>query len=230
HDGLDAALVCLSSPLGIESLPRAQSLALLDAYHEGALALAAPFGVWGAIPLDRPSPADVDRALAGGCVGISLPAGALADFELLPHLDPVLAQIEELDVALYVHPGPGCVRHAVQPASLLEPLWWQALTTYVAQMQAAWHAFATAVRPCHRELRAVFAMLAGLAPLHHERLYARGGARPHLQDANVFYDTASYGAAAIDMLARIVGPQQLLYGSDRPLVDPADLQTPDTLD
>src|SRR5208283_3377189 len=121
------------------------------------------------IPLDRPSPADVDRALAGGCVGISLPAGALADFELLPHLDPVLAQIEELDVALYVHPGPGRVRRAVQPASLLEPLWWQALTTYVAQMQAGWHAFATAVRPCHPELRAVFAMLAGLAPLHHER-------------------------------------------------------------
>src|SRR5208283_3233817 len=90
HDGLDAALVCLSSPLGIESLPRAQALPLLDAYHEGALALAAPFGVWGAIPLDRPSASDVDRALASGCLGISLPAGALADLDLLGQLDPVL--------------------------------------------------------------------------------------------------------------------------------------------
>ncbi len=39
RDGLDRALVCLSSPLGIESLPRAQALGLLDAYHGGALAI-----------------------------------------------------------------------------------------------------------------------------------------------------------------------------------------------
>ena len=77
-DGLDRALVCLSSPLGIESLPREQALALIDAYHEGALALGEPFGVWGAIALDRADPDDVDRALARGCVGLSLPAGALA--------------------------------------------------------------------------------------------------------------------------------------------------------
>src|SRR5215469_17679676 len=48
-DGLDRAFVCLSSPLGIEALPRGQCLALLDAFHEGALALGQPFGVWGAI-------------------------------------------------------------------------------------------------------------------------------------------------------------------------------------
>ena len=35
-DDLDRAFVCLSSPLGIEALPREQSLPLLDAFHEGA--------------------------------------------------------------------------------------------------------------------------------------------------------------------------------------------------
>lgn len=45
-DGLDLALVSLSSPLGIEYLPPAESLPLLDAFHTGALALPAPFGVW----------------------------------------------------------------------------------------------------------------------------------------------------------------------------------------
>jgi 6-methylsalicylate decarboxylase len=69
-DGLDRALLCLSSPLGIESLPRAQSLPLIDAYHEGALSLDGPFGVWGAIALDRPDPDDVDRAIGDGCVGV----------------------------------------------------------------------------------------------------------------------------------------------------------------
>src|SRR5947209_1157097 len=59
RDGLDSALLCLSSPLGIELLPREQSLALIDAYLDGALSLEGPFGVWGAIALDRPDPADV---------------------------------------------------------------------------------------------------------------------------------------------------------------------------
>src|SRR3984885_7395760 len=76
RDGLDQALVCLSSPLGIEWLPRRQARALIDAYHEGALSLGDRFGVWGAIALDRADPDDVDRALARGCVGLSLPAGA----------------------------------------------------------------------------------------------------------------------------------------------------------
>ncbi len=55
RDGLDTALLCLSSPVGIESLPRAQAQPLLDAYHEGALALGEPFGVWGAIALRTPT-------------------------------------------------------------------------------------------------------------------------------------------------------------------------------
>ncbi len=73
----------LSSPIGIERLCREQAEPLLEAYHEGALALDTPFAVWGAIALDRPDPADVDRALDRGCVGISLPAGALAGVDQL---------------------------------------------------------------------------------------------------------------------------------------------------
>jgi len=42
-DGLDRAVLCLSSPLGIEGLPREQSLPLLEAYHRGALALGGRF-------------------------------------------------------------------------------------------------------------------------------------------------------------------------------------------
>src|SRR6202035_6059499 len=94
RDGLDRALLCLSSPLGIEALPREQSLPLIEAYHEGALSLAGPFGVWGAIALDRPDPTDVDRALDRGCVGISVPSGALAGSQELLELRPVLDRLE----------------------------------------------------------------------------------------------------------------------------------------
>jgi hypothetical protein len=97
-------------------------------------------------------------------------------------------------------------------------------------MNAAWLAFHAAGRAEHPRLRVVFSMLAGLAPLHAERLSSRGGPGSGPPDPLVFYDTSSYGPAAIRMLEDVVGPQQLLYGSDRPVVDPGELGMPGELD
>ncbi len=241
-DGLDRALLCLSSPLGIESLPRAQALPLIDAYHEGALALGDPFGVWGALALDRPDPADVDRALSLGCIGISLPAGTLSCVEDLARLRAVLARLELHSAPLLVHPGPGLPpgpgpasgqglgnRRIMGETSLSDPLWWPALTRYVAEMHSAWLAFLHVGRAAHPQLRVVFSMLAGLAPLHSERLSSRGG--PTVEpDPLVFYDTSSYGPTAVRLLERTVGSDRLLYGSDRPVVEPAAHDMPGLLD
>ena len=78
-DGLDRALVCLSSPLGIESLPREQALRLLGASRR-CLALGEPFAVWGALALDRPR-RRTSIGARSGLRGVSLPAGALASVE-----------------------------------------------------------------------------------------------------------------------------------------------------
>jgi 6-methylsalicylate decarboxylase len=224
-DGLDRAIVCLSSPLGIESLAREQSIALLDAYHEGALALGDPFEVWGAIALDRLNPADVDSVLDRGCVGLSLPAGALAGLDGLARLAPVLGRLERRGAPLFVHPGPGPRR-----APLSDPLWWVALTSYVAELQAAWLAFISAGRRAHPRLRVIFSMLAGLAPLQAERLASRGGPAPLRADRLTFYDISSYGAHSVRAMAEVVGSEQLLYGSDRPVVDPAEARGAQQLD
>jgi hypothetical protein len=234
-DGLDRALVCLSSPLGIESLPREQSRALLDAYHEGAHALGEPFGVWGAIALQRPDPDDVDRLLAQGCVGVSLPAGALASVDALARLQPLLTRLEQAGAPLLIHPGPGphqgfAPARVVGEVSLDEPLWWPALTQYVFEMQAAWFAFLSAGRAEHSRLRVIFTMLAGLAPLQHERLLSRGGTLPLRPDPLTFYETSSYGPQAVRSLADVVGAAQLLYGSDRPVADPHEHGLPALLD
>jgi hypothetical protein len=222
RDGLDRALLCLSSPLGIEGLCREQATPLLDAYHEGALGLDAPFGVWGAIALDRPEPEDVDRALDRGCVGLSLPAGALAGVDELLRLRPVLDRLEARGAPLFVHPGPGLGSSDRQAgASLAEPLWWPALTHYVAGLQASWLAFQAVGRPDHPRLRVIFSMLAGLAPLHAERLSARGGPGHLAPDPLLFYETSSYGPLAAGALESLVGARQILYGSDRPVLDPS---------
>ena len=115
------------------------------------------------------------------------------------------------DKPVFVHPGPargrGC--HAVR--------WWAPVVDYVAQLQAAWwawHAFDGRLQ--FPRLRLVFAAGAGLAPVHHERLTARGG-RLGAVDPDVFVDTSSYGAQGLDALTRALGIDALVLGQ-RPAV------------
>jgi hypothetical protein len=71
-------------------------------------------------------------------------------------------------------------------------------------------------------------MLAGLAPLHRERLLARGGSP--VSDPDVFLDTSSYGPRAVDAVLREVGVDRLVHGSDRPVIAAADLGLGDAVE
>ncbi len=219
RENLDRALVALSSALGVETLPAEEALPLLEAHHRGVEELPANFGGWGAVQLEAPDPAEVDAAIGRGCAGISLPATALADPEALAHVGPLLARLEAHDAPLFVHPGPVAAAGQSGPRPPV-PVWWPALTSYVAQMQAAWFAFLHAGRHEHPRLRVLFAMLAGGAPLHLERFAARGGTAPAEPDPLVYYDTSSYGTRMLEAMAGAVGVAQLVYGSDRPVVEP----------
>jgi predicted TIM-barrel fold metal-dependent hydrolase len=218
-DGLDLALIAISSPIGIEALPRESALELIEAHLEGVGALPGEFGAWGPVALDGADADQVDLLLARGCVGISLPAGALVGPDGLSRLGPILERTAAGHVPLFVHPGPA-VGQWCADASFGEPLWWRALTDYVAQMQAAWFTFASFGRREHPNLDVIFAMLAGGAPLLSERLESRGGPTIDLRDPRIFYETSSYGPAAVEMMAGRVGQAQLLYGSDRPVIEP----------
>ena len=217
-DGVDRALVLLSAALGIEHLPSEEAAPLLDAYHDGAAALPADrFGAWAAAGVREPDPDAAAALLARGFSGLSLPATALATPAAVERLGPLLERVQEADAPLFVHPGP-VARDGSDAAAAGAPAWWPALTGYVAQMNAAWHAFLVAGRPALPRLRVVFAMLAGLAPLQLERLAARGGPAPAAHDPLLFYDTSSYGPRAVDAVLRVVGADQLVHGSDRPVV------------
>jgi 6-methylsalicylate decarboxylase len=212
-DGLDRGLVALSAALGIEALPPDEADVLLDAYSSTARALPGVFGAWGAIPLTEPDPRRVSALLDEGFVGLCLPAGALATPAALDTIGPVLEVLEHRGAPLFIHPGP------VPTPAAGAPDWWPAVTDYVAGLQAAWCTWLARGRYEHPSLRVVFAALAGLAPLHHERLAARG-APPAGRDSYLFYDTSSYGPTAIASMAAAVGAGQLVYGSDRPVVEP----------
>jgi 6-methylsalicylate decarboxylase len=221
-EGIDRAVISLSIPLGIEGLPADEAEPLLESYHAGVLELGGPFAAWASTRLRSPDPGRVDEALDRGLVGLAIPAGAIDSREGLARYRPLIARLEARGAPLFVHPGPDPLGlHLDQDRPSSDPTWWPAMTSYVSQMNGAWHAFAAWGRLSHPTLRVVFAMLAGGAPLHHERYLARGGPRAAISDREIFYDTSSYGHQALDATVRVVGIGQLVYGSDRPVVDPA---------
>ena len=157
-DELGLALVSLSSPLGIESLPPSEAGELIDAHHEGCAALPPPFRAWAAANVVEPDPAALINALDAGCVGLQLPATALQDTRSYAHLAELLRLLEDKQRPLLIHPGPAPSRAAPTPH------WWPALVSYVQQMHAAWFAFRVDGRPRFPGLRVCFAMLAGSRP------------------------------------------------------------------
>jgi hypothetical protein len=208
-DGVDGAVVCLSSALGVERLPGDEAAELIAAHEQGLDALPDGFRRWGSVSLADPDPGRVDALLGSGAVGLVLPAGALATPASVERVLPLLEPLERHGRPLFVHPGPS-------PWGAPASDWWTALTSYVAEMNAAWHALVAAPP----NVAVVFALLAGLAPLQIERLGARGGPAEQARDERFFYDVSSYGPMAIEAVARVVGVRQLVYGSDRPMAEP----------
>ena len=162
------------------------------------MALPDPFGFWGALGVARPHPGEVDAALALGAVGASLPAAVLASPAGLDHVAPLLDRLAACGAPLFVHPGPAPWTEPERTGPWT-PAWWPALTAYVSQMHAAWMTWTSVGSAQHPQLNVVFAMLAGLAPLHAGRLQARGG--PEARPERAFYDVSSYGPAAVGAVA-----------------------------
>ncbi len=217
-DGVDLALLSLSSPLGVETMAPGAAAPLLDAWHSLADDLEEQdgHGIWAAANLVEPDLAALSVTLKHDRVyGLQIPATVMADPGALTRLAPVLAVVEQADLPVLVHPGP-----ATAPSSAV-PGWWPALASYPAQLTAAWFAWHVAGRSLLPRLRVAFVGLAGLAPLHHERLAQRGGELGPI-DPRVFYETSSYGTRAVDALVRVVGVDPLVRGSDRPYALPTD--------
>ena len=91
---------------------------------------------------------------------------------------------------------------------------------YVAQLHAAWWAWADGGRERFPDLPICFAALAGLGPLHGERHRARGGVGSTV-DPLTFVETSSYSTQAVDATIRVLGIDVVCFGSDRPYAEAA---------
>jgi predicted TIM-barrel fold metal-dependent hydrolase len=213
--GADLALVSISSPLGIEWLEPDEAAPLIEAWHSGAVDFPDRFRPWAAANVREPDPGRLADALDRGCVGLQIPADAVQTPAALERVAPLLALCEQRSRPVLVHPGRASAGTGAFPS------WWVPVVDYVAQMHAAWWAWHAVGRTLLPRLRICFAAGAGLAPVHHERLGARGG-RFGRVDPDVFVDTSSYGGQAVDALIRVLGIDTVVLGSDRPYAEPAD--------
>ena len=206
-------LVSLSTPLGIEALPPDEATPLLDAWHTGVTDLPPTFRGWAAVSEVEPDLPGLVKLLEHDLAGLQVSATAWSSPHALEAHADVLRVCEELDRPVLVHPGPAPRTSADGPA------WWPAVVDYPAQLQAAWWSWHTAGRALLPDLRVCFAAGAGLAPLHHERFAVRGGQR-FVVDHGVFVELSSYGRQGVDALARALGIDVLVMGSDRPYAEP----------
>lgn len=148
-------------------------------------------------------------AARDGFAGASVAAWDLAG---LAALEPLLDELDRRGSLLFVHPGPA----AVPPNA---PAWWPAVVDYTSQMQSAYAAWIALYADRWPDLPVVFAILAGGAPVQLERLASRGVETRTVLRPNVFLDTASYGKRALELALATYGVEQLLFGSDAPVVD-----------
>ncbi len=196
------AVQSLQPTLGHDALPAAERAELVAAWEEGITELVAAAG--GRLAALAPGPAG--PGFAGSCIG----SDALADADAL---EPVIDAVRERDGFLFVHPSGG----RMPPG---QPGWWGALTLYTAQMQAAYLTWLAHGQDRWPDLPVVFAILAGGGPFQLERLASRGVEVRSALHGNVYFDTASYGRRAFELCIETYGVEQLVYGSDLPVVDP----------
>ncbi len=220
--GIGLACVSLSAPLGLERLDVDDAAPLLEAWHAGAARLPGHFAAWASVHDVHPDVDDLRKRLADGLVGVQVPATAVVTPQGWEAVGDVLAAAETAGKPVLVHPGP------VDPGPDV-PGWWAPVVGYVAQLQAAWWAWhAVAGRTLFPDLTVVVAAGAGLAPLQHERLTARGGTTGPV-DGRLFVDTSSYGPQGLDALVRVLGVDALVLGSDAPYAEPFLMRDGDCL-
>jgi len=199
---IDTAVVSLQPTLGLETLDAAEREALEGIWEDGILELAAAAG-------GRITPLAVSRPRVG-FAGVSIGADRLED------LTSLASTLDALRGSgfLFVHPVAGS-----PPAGA--PAWWPAVVDYTSQMQRAYLAWLANGQERWPEVNVVFAILAGGGPIQLERLASRGvDVRAALQ-RNVFFDTASYGPRALELCIGTCGVEQLVFGTDTPVVDPS---------
>jgi hypothetical protein len=203
RDAVDVAVLSLQPSLGLGALSEGERDELEELWVDGIGGIVSAGG--GRFLAFAPSRG------RRGFAGVTIGASSLLELDRMAGLFDAAA---EQDSLVFVHPEGG------RPPSETQPSWWAWAADYPAQMQAAYLAWLGSGRDRWPTVRVVFAILAGGAPFQLERLAHRGVDVRSSLDPNTFFDVATYGRRAIELIIETFGVHRLVYGSDMPMVDP----------
>jgi aminocarboxymuconate-semialdehyde decarboxylase len=171
--------------------------------------------------------AEISRALdEDGLTGVALPTSAAGRPLDDPAFEPLFAECARRGVIVFMHPTTGIERPAFGQYTMLQLVGWPSETGLcVARLIFA------GVFERHPGLKLVLAhgggtlaMLAGRLDLAYEapRYEANPDCRKHISRApssylnQIFYDTVVAHPKALSYLVDLVGPEQIVFGSDFP--------------
>lgn len=197
RDGTDIAVVSLAPTMETEA-----HFELRDAYHVGMRDVVAAAG--GRL-----------RALAAGACLDGFAGACVSAQAVVSGLGSLPDELARSGQVLLVHPGPP----APPPAGA--PGWWAPVVEYTAQMQAAYFAWLADGAERHPDVHVVFAVLAGGAPIQLDRLRSRRVDPKTARNPRIHLDTASFAPPALRLCLETLGPEQLVFGSDVPVLDAA---------
>jgi predicted TIM-barrel fold metal-dependent hydrolase len=202
RQGTDVGVLSLQHTLGHDALGPSERAEVVAAWEEGiAEVVADARGRFVAL-----AAGPTKQGFVGSCVGSDV-------LENPEALGAAVESVRRHGGFVLVHPSGGPV-----PSNM--PGWWGALAVYTAQMQAAYLAWLARGQELWPDVSIVFSILAGGGPFQLERLGSRGIDVRSVLYRNVFFDTATYGRRALELCVETFGVEQIVYGSDLPVVDP----------
>jgi predicted TIM-barrel fold metal-dependent hydrolase len=229
REEIDLAVISISTPVGSEALPADEAAPLVQAFNDGARELVGDSGgrlrAFAAAVIDGPADAarDLEDRLDQGFVGLSIASDALATPAAIDRVAPLLGLLERRGRPLFVHPGPAPWT-VPDPAPDGLPGWWTSLGRYPEQSLRAFYTWRAVGAARYPALRVAFAIMGGGAPFLEERWSTFAGGGREI-DRNVYLDTASSRRLAVELALATYGAEQVVYGTDVPVIDPAGVRT-----
>ena len=209
--GIGLACVSLSAPLGIESLPRDEAGALIDAWHRGASALPAHFAPWASVPGGRARSRRARRA--PGRARSSACSCRRPSWPRRP-----AGRRSARCCGWPSSPASRCSCTRARRPSARRPSWWAPVVGYVGAAAGGLVGMARL-----RRARAVPALrwssppVPGWRPLQHERLAARGGRLGTGRPATCSSTPRPTAPRRSTRWSRALGIDAIVLGSDRPV-------------
>lgn len=222
-------VLSLAGLFGIDCLPVAESLPLVRAFNDAAVALvrADPerFVALAALPLVDMDAAcrELERALCLGVRGAILPADGFLSLAVAERFEPLFQVGSRFGAHFFIHPGPLQQQPCRDDRADRDQSWQRQI---VLQTQARLSEVMVTLNLSdyldpYAGVTVQVANLGGSIPFLMERMDVVGRSRsappPSASMRRCYVDTASFGARAIEMAAACFGAERLLFGSDCPI-------------